>query len=200
MENSSPATEVSASTLCQILAWSNCRVVILPLLAGIIGCNGSANIREFTTQEGITFVGKLDATNGKAEYFGVRFHVNPNSDSPNLRKLSLHVNGKDFEILAVTPADILACGGNLVATPKGAEEEDTTFGYLAWGEQNRDGSIELKFKNKLVEEGSLHWHAAGPSPFLLSWDSNKPIAFPASEEEVRKEFGPPVKVRDFFAK
>ncbi len=168
------------------------------LLLGCCGCDRPPNAREYTSRTGLTFIG--DRTfRGEATYFGMRLSRETIEEEPAWASVRLKIGNKQLHFGSVTPKDIVDLGGSVVP-PSSGTSDDTTFAAVSWGEENRDGGIELKFRDDTLVEGWLHWHKSQPSPFLVSSETGSWISFPVDEVSVGKSFGPPKSVRDFNRK
>jgi hypothetical protein len=173
-------------------------VETLILLLGCCGCERSPNMRDYTSQAGLKFVGDK-TSGGGTTYFGVRLSKKSVNEQPAWASVRLKIGDKQLGFGSITPKDIIDLGGSVVPSSIGISD-DTTHAGISWGEQNRDGGIELKFRDNSLVDGWLHWHKAQPSPFSVSSKSGDWITFPVNEASLGKSFGPPESVRDFRTK
>ncbi len=159
----------------------------------------SNNMREYQTDRDITFVGSLTSNPQQPEYFGARVNFAPETDGPS-HNISVSISGKNYALRSITPSEVKALGGDLV-DPRGENSDvGVVRGYISWGEQNRDGGLEITFENGMVRDVWMHWHGHGASPFSLETDSQRLVRFPVTEDLIRKDFGPPVRVHDYLHK
>ena len=172
---------------------------LVAVALGLIVCERSPNMREYTSQSGTTFVGDK-AFSGGTTYFGVRFSRKSVSEQHPWASVRLKIGDKQLDFGSITPKDIIDLGGRVVPSSVIGISDGTTHADIAWGEQNRDGGIELEFRDNSLVDGWLHWHKAEPSPFSVSPESGNWITFPVDEASLGKSFGPPANVRDFITK
>jgi hypothetical protein len=176
------------------ITWTVFCGIACVLLLAYCGCQRSPNTREYTTKTGTTFIG--NKTSSGTIYFGVRFSRKSVSEQPAWASVRLKIGDKQLDLGSITPNDIVVLGGSVVPSSVGISD-GMTHAYITWGEQSRDGGIELKFRDNSLVDGWLHWHKAEPSPFLVSPESGAWITFPVEEASLRKSFGPPASERDF---
>jgi len=181
-----------------------CRDVIVAMsIAAVLlsGCEQmtSNNMREYQTDRDITFVGSLTSDPQQPEYFGAQIKVAPESDGPS-HDISISISGKTYALRSITLSDVKALGGDLAESRGENSDIGVVRGYISWGEQNRDGGLEITFENGIIRDVWMHWHGHGPSPFSLDIDSQNAVRLPVAEDVIRKDFGPPVRIRDFVQK
>jgi hypothetical protein len=182
-------------TLRTLLIATTLVAVVLGLIVYAVR---SPNTREYTSKAGMNFVGNK-AFSGGTTYFGVRFSRKSVSEQPAWASVRLKIGDKQLDLGSITPKDIVDLGGSVVPSSVGISD-GMTHANIAWGEQNRDGDIELKFRDNSLVDGWLHWHKAEPSPFSVSTESRAWITFPVDEASLGKSFGPPASAHDFITK
>ncbi len=170
-------TIIILATLMAILAWSLSR----------------PNYRELQLSDGTVVLGHLKgAFSRTAEFFSVRVDDAPTGSTA--RSLAhLHIRDHDFALRELSPEDLRSIGIEVRSSDYGED----LFGFVGYGEQNRDGGIEFRFSGGRLRAFYAHCHVAQQCKFQVSWPSRNPFSLPVSEPRVYSSVDSVARVRDY---
>ena len=168
------------------------------LILCICGCGGltQPNSRIARAPSGVEFVGKLNDFNRPAEFY---FVTAPGLANPSSSKWKLKIANKVYDLNELTPKDLQTSTAELIV-PDYKPDKGEVNAFFGWGTQNRDGAVEIYFKDDHVDRILMRWRLATPSPFQFSVDASEFMSMPLSEDRVRSILGKSIDVHDSFLK
>jgi hypothetical protein len=169
-------------------------IIILPTLVAILVWSLSrSNYRELQLSDGTVVLGHLKgAFSRTAEFFSVRVEDAPAGSAVHTLA-HLHIRDRDFALRQLSPEDLRSLGIDVRRSDYG----DELFGFVGYGEQNRDGAIEFRFSAGRLRAFYARCHVAQQCKFEVSWPSRDPLRLPASEPRVHSAVDSVVRVRDY---
>ena len=166
-------------------------IVCLGVATHIVLGLGRPNWREYRVNNQVYFAGDL-RRDGGTSYVIVRARGPDESALTAEADLVLHVGGTRFPVHEITPRTVTEIGNLLEMRSHG----DGTFGFLGWGEQNREGGIEFTFADRKLTGFFARWHPRASCPFGLSAIEGSAVRFPVAENDLVEAFGEPMARQD----
>lgn len=172
----------------------------IPLIVALFvcGCNGLSqpNSRVLKTADGIELVGRLQGHGEPSQIFyitagGTRDLLNQN--------WKLKVADEVYELNALTP-DILKNATAKLVNPSYTSAVDDLHAYFGWGDQNRDGAIEIHFAGSKISKLLMRWHLEKPSPFKFAVNGSEFFSLPLSEDTIKPNLRTPLTTNDLVMK
>lgn len=163
--------------------------LVVVLFGGVVGWLVTRpNYRELTFGD-VTITGKLNWLGANGEYFSLR--VKGLEAAPAF----IVVSGRRLTLNNVTPAELQGAGFEESSDRSGGRR----FLSVGYGDQNRDGSVEVLFQDMAAREVHVRCHRTSACTFSVGWEGDRSFTLPIDELSLRSHLPRTPKVRDFSA-
>lgn len=145
---------------------------------------------------GVEFLGTRNDEHSPTTFFSVR--VKNANEQPMTPKCAvvLHWQEQAIPIHKMASADLQTLG--IVVEQPDYKGPEWKHGFIGGGDQNRDWGMEVKMRDDRLVEFYARHNSSAPCPFQLSNGERPPVAFPLSENELKRTFGQPKAIAWFW--
>lgn len=168
-------------------------IVLAAIVTAVAWSVTRPNYRELKLADGTIMLGSLKGGLSRtAEIFSVRLEDAPTGSAVRSRA-QLHIDGRDFLLGDLTPADLRSVG--VEVRPSTTTEEQSAF--VGYGDQNREGGLEFRFSGGRLRAFYARCHLANRCDFELSWPPRNRFRLPISESHLSPVLDSMIAVRDY---